>query len=386
MRTMKRLEWRKRLLAPGFVFEPMPMIGPRSTSTKSSQRAQTTCVSRRATPEKVQTSPALRPLSGDEAARSSLQHESVEERGELGIVVERKNMGDILVRPHDDRAPTRSIDAPQIENIGAALQVRAEHLLIVAESKTALTRQEESGHCFDSQFAMALLEYRPDIDCGVDIRSGRSVPRDRRARRLGEKLAQSSEPRGRSGGVRRIGEREYPPPAVRLDGVAEVNRLGVGEADHRRRMKAHADREALGEMLIDRLAGNDRRGVAGFRSGGEARLLDEVSLELRRIHAFVAVEGIFRRRAEHSGPLAIEVDQLLGDALTFGRIGAQDLGRASPTQDRRQFPAEVEGVLHRDVHALSGFGAVGMAGVAGDERPREAVLRWRLGQIVVPVA
>ena len=98
-------------------------------------------------------------------------------------------MGDILVRPHDDRASPRSIDAPQVENIGAALQVRAEHLLIVAESKTALARQEESGHCFDSQFAMALLEYRPDIDYGVDIRSGRRVPRDRRVRRLGEKLA-----------------------------------------------------------------------------------------------------------------------------------------------------------------------------------------------------
>ncbi len=69
----------------------------------------------------------------DKGAHSSVQHETVEERAELGIRVERKNMGDVLVGPHDDHAPPRSINAPQVENIGAALQVGAEHLLIVAE-------------------------------------------------------------------------------------------------------------------------------------------------------------------------------------------------------------------------------------------------------------
>ena len=35
--------------------------------------------------------------------------------------VERKNMRDVLVRPYDDHAPPRSIDAPQVEDILARL-------------------------------------------------------------------------------------------------------------------------------------------------------------------------------------------------------------------------------------------------------------------------
>ena len=142
--------------------------------------------------------------------------------------------------------------------------------------------------------AMALLEDRPDIDRGVDIRPCRRVSRDRRSRRPGEKLAQAPQSGGRRGGVFRGGEGEYPPAAVRLDGVTEMNRPGVGETDHRRRMKAHADREALGEMLMGRLARDHRRRVTGFRSRCEARLLDEVFLELRRIDALLsASEGSF---------------------------------------------------------------------------------------------
>src|SRR5271166_1701714 len=63
----------------------------------------------------------------------------------------------------------------------------------------------------------------------------------------------------------------------------------------------------------------------------------------------------------------------LGDCPAFVRIGAQQLRRASPPQDRRQFPPQIEGVLHGDVHALPGFRAVGMAGVAGDEHARKTL-------------
>ncbi len=41
--------------------------------------------------------------------------------------------------------------------------------------------------------------------------------------------------------------------AVRLDHVAELNGLRIGDADNRRGMKAHADREPFGEMLMRRL-------------------------------------------------------------------------------------------------------------------------------------
>ena len=63
---------------------------------------------------------------------------------------------------------------------------------------------------------------------------------------------------------------------------------------------------------------------------------------------------VLRRSAEHFRPLAIEVDQLFGDGLALGRIGVQDFWRATSSQDRRQFPSEIEAILHGDVHALSG--------------------------------
>src|SRR5271166_4981764 len=73
----------------------------------------------------------------------------------------------------------------------------------------------------------------------------------------------------------------------------------------------------------------------------------------------------------------------LGDCPAFVRIGAQQLRRASPPQDRRQFPPQIEGVLHGDVHALPGFRAVGMAGVAGDEHARKTLrLRRRVVELV----
>ena len=87
----------------------------------------------------------------------------------------------------------------------------------------------------------------------------------RRLRRLGEKVAQRADAGAGRGGILRAGKREDAPAAVRLDRVAEVNRLGVRDADDRRGMKAHADRQPLGQMLIGRLAGEERRDGNGPR-------------------------------------------------------------------------------------------------------------------------
>ena len=61
----------------------------------------------------------------------------------------------------------------------------------------------------------------------------------------------------------------------------------------------------------------------------------------------------------------------LGDGLPFLGVGVQQLRPGRPAQHGRQLPAEVPGVGHRHVHALAGLGAVGVAGVAGDEHPRQ---------------
>ena len=77
-------------------------------------------------------------------------------------------------------------------------------------------------------------------------------------RRLGRLRRESRRARGGATtdrGVFRAGKGEETPAAIGLDRVAEMDRLGVGEADDRRRMEAHADREARGQVLIGRLAG-----------------------------------------------------------------------------------------------------------------------------------
>src|SRR5690606_20531708 len=89
----------------------------------------------------------------------------------------------------------------------------------------------------------------------------------------------------------------------------------------------------------------------------------------------VVGRGDLVRLARHQrGPLAVEVDQLLGDRLPLGRVGRQQRLGAAAAHHQPELPAEVEAVLHRHVHALAGLGAVGVAGVAGEEHPRRAVL------------
>ena len=71
--------------------------------------------------------------------------------------------------------------------------------------------------------------------------------------------ARSREAGPRAGG---IGEGVEPPaPSARV-AVTELHRLGVCEANDRRGVKPHPDRESLGEVLVRRLAGQRRRRVA----------------------------------------------------------------------------------------------------------------------------
>ena len=132
---------------------------------------------------------------------------------------------------------------------------------------------------------------------------------------------------------------------------------------------------------------DQRRRVLRRGPRGEAALRDEVRLELLRIHAVAfGAARLLRRRAEHLGELAIEVDELLGDRLPFGRVGVQQRRRARATQNRRKLPSQVEGVLHRHVHALPGLRAVGVTGVTGDEDTREAGFHLLLRHVVELVA
>src|SRR5262245_3369227 len=74
---------------------------------------------------------------------SASYHEAVEECRELCMPIERKNVRDELVRPHDHHASPFAIDAAHREDVLATLAIGAEHLLVVAQSVPPLRRQQE---------------------------------------------------------------------------------------------------------------------------------------------------------------------------------------------------------------------------------------------------
>ena len=152
-------------------------------------------------------------------------------------------------------------------------------------------------------------------------------------------------------------------------------------------MKTRSDHEARGQMLVRGLRADDGGTVVRAHAGRKAPMLFEVLLEFLRVHApGVACGTLLGPVAEHRGPFPVEVNQLLGHDLALGRIGMQQLRRALPAQDCGEFPSQVEGVLHGEVHALPGLGAVGVAGITGDEHVGKPGA-WRVGgDLVVLVA
>ena len=70
------------------------------------------------------------------------RHEAIEECRELLIAIQRKNVRDVLVWPHDHHAPPFAIDAAQGKDVIATFWVGAEHFFVVAKSITSLRGQK----------------------------------------------------------------------------------------------------------------------------------------------------------------------------------------------------------------------------------------------------
>ena len=81
---------------------------------------------------------------------------------------------------------------------------------------------------------------------------------------------------------------------------------------------------------------------------------------------------ILRRRGHDLRPFLVEVDQALSDRVALDRIGAEQVRLSASLEHIGQFPTEVIRVLHGHVHALTGLGAMRVAGIAGDEHTRQA--------------
>lgn len=73
-------------------------------------------------------------------------------------------------------------------------------------------------------------------------------------------------------------------------------------------------------------------------AGGEAAVPFEVTLELLRIDTFrLASRRLLGAVAEHLGPGAVEVNQLLGHHLPLGRVGVEQLRRRLPRSTAASF-------------------------------------------------
>ena len=109
---------------------------------------------------------------------------------------------------------------------------------------------------------------------GVNRRIGDSVRLREEVRELAQSLSA------------RVGKGVDAPRAIGTGRVAELHRLGVGEAHDGRRVEAHADREALGQRLVRRLGGqHGRRRVMRRDAGRVTARLHEVRLKLCGVDA-----------------------------------------------------------------------------------------------------
>ena len=155
--------------------------------------------------------------------------------------------------------------------------------------------------------------------------------------------------------------------------MSKLHPLGVRHPDHRSGMEAPADRQPAREVLMGVIHRDLGRRIAGLHAGGVPAVLHEVALET------VGVFGASRPFRNERCQVAVEIDQLLGLGPPLLGIGAQEFRPGPPPDDGREFPAEIERIGHRDVHALTGLGRVGVAGVAGNEDAG-------FGPVVEPVA
>src|SRR6516164_5594509 len=141
--------------------------------------------------------------------------------------MQRKDMRDVLIRPHDDYAPCLPVDAAHCKDVVTALDVGAEHLLVIVKAMTSLPGQKQRWHGLNGELTMRLLEHCADIDHRVDILVPARIFLDGRVLALCKKIAQATDAGACSRRIARSGKGEDPKAPIRCDDVAEVNRLGV---------------------------------------------------------------------------------------------------------------------------------------------------------------
>ena len=116
--------------------------------------------------------PAVTRRFSRQASLVTVEQKPLEEGGELVVRIERQHVRDVLVRTNDDHRPRLAVDAAQIEDVGAVLEIGRERLLVVDQPEPALARQQKRRQLLDLEVAMPLLEDRADVDDAVDVCGG----------------------------------------------------------------------------------------------------------------------------------------------------------------------------------------------------------------------
>ena len=146
-------------------------------------------------------------------------------------------------------------------------------------------------------------------------------------------------------------------------------------------METATNLQACGQCLV--FACCEKIGRVVFHGGAACEL--QVFLELAndaRLLGPVAL-GLRGRRRHDPGPLVVGLHQALGLGQSLFGIAAQQAGIGPPLQNMHQFPAQVEGVLHRHVHALPGLGRMGVASIPRSEDAWVAVFAlWYIVKFV----
>src|SRR3954454_6315211 len=112
-------------------------------------------------------------------AQRRSEHETTEVGGDFVVRVEREHVRNILVWTNDDHRPTLAIDAAEVEDVWAVLEVGRVGFLVVDKPEPPLARKQYRRQLFDLKLAVPLLKYRANVDDAIDVLPLRGKPSDR---------------------------------------------------------------------------------------------------------------------------------------------------------------------------------------------------------------
>ena len=102
----------------------------------------------------------------------TIKQELAEERHEFAVGIQRQHVRNVLIRTHNDQCAVFTVDAAEVKNIRAVLQIGAEGFFVVDQPETALARQQYGGQFIDPEFTMAWKMARTSMTLSISAPAG----------------------------------------------------------------------------------------------------------------------------------------------------------------------------------------------------------------------